>query len=1111
MSDFNVKTVRLEGNNTIEASAGTGKTYSLAILVLRLLLEKKLSIEQILLVTFTESAAAELKERTAKFIRLAFKETQEKGSSKEGNIEDIIDKSKLEKEEQRRLLQQALLDIDKATMTTIHSFCKQTLIEFAFETGQEFGKELVTNTYDIVLEEVNQYMRSLEYQQNFEILSELKINDRSKIIDAVEKKIVGVEFYGLIQTNDLYELTNLIEQKKSEVISKFDHNLDSYRTTVNSFDKNGYKRSSALKKIVSAVSFYEYLGGKSIGFHFKELFADEIDIVRRNISEVQNIKNYVTHYHLKYIAEQIIPNVRLKLLEKNALTFNELIQSLYNARENPDLIELMREKYKAVFVDEFQDTDPQQYGIFKTFFQDSDETVLFVIGDPKQSIYGWRQADVETYKSARDSSGMKRLKMNTNYRSSAPFIDAANNFFELDAHSKLNYIKVKANDTNTVVGLVKDDEEQPAIQLVKSDSEQDAKDFTKEVFHYLFSKEIKLKKHQNGRDIISKVSPANVAVLVRNRYEANDTKRVLDNMKIPSVVIAEQNVFESQEAKELRIILTALLNISKSNVQYALITKMISVSIDELWKIDDDVVLPLFYECKSIWEKEGISKMMEHFFQFFNVIERHSGDPIGGHQILANTRQIIEILQTQTLRQALTPTEVLVFLTNQIKNPDANNEAYQQSVENDEKAVKIMTIHKAKGLEFDIIVLPYLNSEIKERGAFTSFRKELKGKGKYYFVLKGTTGEPLEAFNNQQQEENERLLYVAVTRAKYNAFIFGESGEHLLSPYINGLESQGLSVEFSSFQEANPKSELSGFTSVTKVQQKLVLGELSLSDSNYHKLSYSFLASKHAHHPKEELEFFDDTSYDYFIFKELPRGAHIGNVLHDMFEFSDFTDDGKWNVRIEQALRKFYPSALQDEEKKRLYVTQLSQLMSLVVNTPFTIDQTVIKLSDILNEKRINELEFNFPITKVFNPSELEKVIDNSLDRREIATTSSNVRGMMNGFVDLFFEHEGKYYILDWKSNFLGDQLEKYSPDKLVDAMSESNYHLQYLLYSVAIDKFISSRLGGGYSFDKHFGGVVYVFLRGVREKSSSGFYTQTVSKAELDKCRIVLEGGSVV
>jgi exodeoxyribonuclease V beta subunit len=859
LENFDVKTVKLAGNNTIEASAGTGKTYSLAVLVVRLLLEKQMPIEHILLVTFTEAAAAELKERTAKFIRLALKEVDEKGSSEDKTIEAIVHKPEIKDIDKKALLRQALLDLDKATMATIHSFCQQTLTEFAFETGQSFGKELIKDLDTIIQYEVAGYMRSSAYQQNYGFLKELGISGSSYFTETVKNKLNGLEFVKMMEAESFEKLENLENSKINEVTGIFDQRLKHYKEEVEKTAIPRFPKTQTLESLSSSKSFYEYLF-KTTSKNVPLLFPDEIKMVKENQKELSNIKKYVAHYQLNKAAEIILPQVLDRLQQKNALTFNDLIDSLYQKREHPELIRLMREKYKAVFVDEFQDTDPKQYGIFKSFFQDDANTGLFFIGDPKQSIYGWRQADIETYKQARDSANMKKLEMNTNYRSSASFIDAANAFFKLDEQSKLDYIEVKSNEENQKAGLTHDGKSLPTIQLLEG--KEKPTEFTQKVFTRLFDTRTQLNKKP--------VSPENVAVLVRSGYEATETKRILNKLKIPSVVISDINVFTTQEAKNLKTILNAVLNINQGNVYYALITSLVGKEIDDLKQVDEDAVFPIFYGCQAVWKKDGISKMMANFMQAFNVISNHSKDIIKGHQILANTKQLIDILQKQTTEHALTPSEAYHFLSEQIKNPDTNNEAYQQTVENDEKAVKIMTIHKSKGLEFDVVVLPYLNLNIQEKGIFTTFRNE----GNYYFTLKGTEGEPISLYNAQVKQEDERLLYVAVTRAKYTAFIFGKNGDHLLTPYIKKLSSNtDITSKFSllpleTYADETNMNGLSLVRGNNAAQTQLKLGDLQLADKNYHKMSYSFLASKHQHHRKEETATPEENTYEHFIFKE---------------------------------------------------------------------------------------------------------------------------------------------------------------------------------------------------------------------------------------------------
>jgi exodeoxyribonuclease V beta subunit len=1083
-NNFDVISQTLEGKFTIEASAGTGKTYSLAILVLRLILEKKLPIEQILLVTFTEAAAGELKERTNKFIRLALLELEDEGKSKDKTITELVKKNSHSKEEIKALLNEALLDIDKATMSTIHSFCQQTLNEFAFETGQVFGKELITDISEIVEKEVNTYWRENIAISDVDLWNYLNINKKSIWKQAVEKKLNGQEFCLLLNS-----CNSLDDLKKCEEIAKLDF-LDKIESQLPNLKKLTNK---GVKYLESAEAFFNYLSKKDneIKFDFLEIFAKEIAEVRDFKAQEVNFKRSISHYFLNTAANQIIPNIQTRLEQKNALTFDSLIKSLYEKREDERLQKFMREKYKAVFVDEFQDTDPYQYGIFEEIFQKNEESILFFIGDPKQSIYAWRQADLETYHKARNSEGMTCLQMNTNFRSSYNFISAANAFFKAD--NKLNYIDVSAHENKKTGLSIK------SIQIVKNHSKDDELYISLEsTLRFLFSGEVKL----NGEN----VDPSNLAVLVRTGAEGTKVKRIMSRLNIPSVILKDESIFASQEALDLKELINALLTISKNNIDRVLITQFVGLNLERISQTIDDKLIPLFYELKELFDTNGVFVMFTKFLEEFELIKKWQNQITVGHQKLANMQQLVTILQQAALQSAMTPSELFLFLSQKIKEKPKNE--YEQGIESDENAAKIMTIHKSKGLEFDIVIIPNLNLEAKEgkNWDFADFRKKEVGEEKntYYFSLKGLNGEAKKLFEEQQQEENERLLYVALTRAKYNAFLFTKNGNHLLSPFVeNAANNPMTNISVENFNEAHEWSRLSVNippASASESDEKL-FPKIVFADKNYHKLSYSFLAGSHGKYPKENSKIYETDNYDKFVFKDLPKGAHIGNLLHTIFEFIDFTDDSNWIDQIKTAVQRYVPSKLIDVN----FLQNLFELVKQVLYATIEIDGVSFCLNTIPRKQRINELEFSFPIQESFNPFSLNKLLEEN-DKRQIATNPGQVKGMMNGFVDLFFEHKGKYYILDWKSNFLGDDIDYYNSEYLLNAMNESNYHLQYLIYALAIDKFMTSRLGNDFQFEKQFGGVIYLFLRGNRAGAKSGVFTQLVKKEELLELKKILK-----
>ncbi len=175
----------------------------------------------------------------------------------------------------------------------------------------------------------------------------------------------------------------------------------------------------------------------------------------------------------------------------------------------------------------------------------------------------------------------------------------------------------------------------------------------------------------------------------------------------------------------------------------------------------------------------------------------------------------------------------------------------------------------------------------------------------------------------------------------------------------------------------------------------------------------------------------------------------------------------------------------------------LSRMLKQVVDTPFMVGDTIIQLKNITSNKRINELEFHFPVPDFFDSKSLENIFPKE-DSRSIDVKKGKWKGMMTGYIDLVFEYEGKFYILDWKSNYLGDKYQDYARENMLESMNEHNYHLQYLIYVLALHRFLKNRLGGKYSFTQHFGGVIYAFIRGINGNAEYGWFTQTISEEEL-------------
>ena len=991
MIEFDVKKVTLKGSNLVEASAGTGKTFSLAILALRLIIEKDIPVNRILMVTFTNAAVAELEARIRLFIKLAFKVA--KGEKIDNEVITEIVEAHNNTEEAKDRLNRSLRVLHETSIQTIHSFCQETLTEFAFETNQIYGAEIISDFSDIIDDIVKDYWR--------------------------KKMAILPDTYGLKISNLKKILMNILSDKK--------------------YDSNGTEAN-----------------------------------------KTRILKELLDYGEVKVTNE---------LEESNAVTFDLLIKIVHRAVEEDrkSIIKKLQEKYDAVFVDEFQDTDKYQYEIFNTAFKNV--SVLFYIGDPKQSIYAFRKADLNVYFQARENVD-NVYTMNINFRSSKDYIDAMNVFFkpkpDFDTFfyggesQTINYIDVGAINDESIL-TISNNKVYPITFM----------ETKKKAVTYSDTANIACSILTKGLLNNEKIKPSSIGILTRTNGEANEVKSALQKKNIPSIVINDKKIFGSDEAPCLLTILETINDISWKGINNALFNDFTGLSSQDLLKLDDTTEVNKFKNLNSIWSDKGIYAMMLQFISDYNVKDNVL-DPDNdlGEQVISNLYQLIEVLQRVEKEKRLTPKEVENFLRKKIEDPSDDVDEYIQRIESDKDSVTIMTIHKSKGLEFDIVIAPALDMLTRiPPFDYLDYRNK---KGDYcFFHTKAKTKIQEESWKKQLEQENRRLLYVAITRARYNCFISKiidntyYNSSCLKSFYDALKDKENEQKEIIDFSEQFSCDE--NYVAEAKCEEKhfLDIPKIELPDKYWRKLSYSYLSADHKSYAKEtKVERYEDEEYNQFIFKDLPKGALLGSMLHNIFEFVDFKDDQKWERVVAVSLRQFLP------KYDGFFNSHLKQMIYEVINSDIDIDNESFKLSDIHLGQRRSEFEFDINVSR-FELNNLQDRINELLPDNYYVMTKSNeqLEGILNGFIDLFFEYRGKYYILDWKSNFLGDTLDAYKGDKLVQAMNESNYHLQYLIYTLAIKKYLENKLPC-FDYEKHFGGAIYVFLRGVRKNETSGLFT---------------------
>ena len=778
-----------------------------------------------------------------------------------------------------------------------------------------------------------------------------------------------------------------------------------------------------------------------------------------------------------------------------------LYNAVINGNNNQVLIDALRKKYDAIFIDEFQDTDREQYAVFEKLF--NVDKILFYIGDPKQSIYAFRKADIFTYFTAANS--VQNLhKMNTNHRSTEEYIDAMNEFFEpvsgFDTFyfnndpiipNAIQYIPVSSPQPNLKGRLLYQGAPIKPIKISRHDNKKELRrGFAGIIIELLTPGNYSIEKNSQTRNI----KPSDIGILVRTKKEAVGIKSILAAFRIPAVTIDDTRLLESEEAKQLFYIMDAVNDISRATINRALLTNLGGYSQIELLDADEEAVLLQFRTYQESWKSKGIYLMLRQFLADHRVNERlYNQDSNNPERTIANIQQLVEIIHKVAERKNYEPKELIQWLKKGMEGDTREGDEYEQRIESDDEAVKIVTIHKSKGLEYNIVIAPHLDL-LPDNNFYTTGSYRSPVDGNYYISNK-----PLPTVENgwylaQSEQENRRLLYVAITRARYQCFITASNARNYsrssLRTFCTAL-TQVQHVEF--WVPPSPNDNFTYAIQQAQGPEYAVAQDFKLVQSNWIKTSYSGLNPEHTNllTPKSQAKF--TNSYDQFVFQDLKRGAYTGNLLHHIFEHIDFTNSANWPRIVAQALKRL------SSNSKEAYAANIVELLHQV--TSLVIPGTDFSLNQITKSKRLNELEFDF-LMKPFNTSALENI--SSPEHPFRIRSIAELEGIMNGKMDLFFEHNGKYYILDWKSNFLGNTLGDYNADKVKVAMYENNYHLQYLIYTVALTKFLSLRKPD-FAYEIDFGGVIYLFLRGVRSGVETGFYFNKPNWITIEKIKFII------
>ncbi|MCX8670160.1 exodeoxyribonuclease V subunit beta [Gilliamella sp. B2865] len=1117
---LNLFDLPLTGRTLIEASAGTGKTYSLAFIYLRLLLgigknnyPTPLEVNQILVVTFTKAATQELRSRIRQNIqelRLGLLQ----GRHEDPIYQQLIDLVE-DTDDAIQRLTQAQQSMDDAAIYTIHGFCQRILTSHAFESGVLFEQTLITDEQDLKLQVVQDFWRHyfvpldralvyliLDYWQdpksllsdinpylNFEFdqSQEENFDITKKIEQFYRKHFEQIELVKKLWLDSVADLPEIIARSgvnKQSYNNRFLPNWFAKVTAWAQLPTQSFKIPSELTKFSQSILIEKTKQDKDPPVH----------VVFEKIDWLCNSAIDLRSEILMDIVSVIQKGIYAQKVKLGKMSFDDLLSQLnraLRARNGKRLAQSIAQKYCVALIDEFQDTDPVQYKIFDRIYgRYPESTGLLFIGDPKQAIYSFRGADIFTYLKAKLSTGENNFTMQVNHRSSSSMVDAVNALFSNHDNpfifENISFFPMESAERNQHKGLIINQREVNALTAyllpdevtTKTDyQEHIASCCAKQIVTWLTDPTILIKDKDEHRSITT----ADIAILVRTGREAEIIQQKLAAFGVKSVYLSNRNsVFLSKEAQEILYLLQAvLMPENEAALRLALMTTLLGQTMAELEQIIDDQdkwegLIEEFKQYQIIWQYYGVLVMLRRMMKKRKLAENILASP-NGERTLTNFMHLGELLQ-EAADELDSPHALVRWLSRQIVSPDSNIENHEQRLESDENLVKIITIHKSKGLEFPIVWLPFA-AQFRNSDSQFYHDKNNDYQPTYAWLL---TDDVKQQIEDERLAEDLRLLYVAMTRSIYHCSVGLASLKKSQSAIDYLLKGQLRSIgKFADLVELQLPILGEQYTATKAPNMLLAANEFKRKLSNSWRVTSYTELQKHNNgfnlasdwsesRVPPDASLLSEVQYDIHHF---PKGAYVGTLLHFIMEnLTPSNADELCTTTIKKLGL--------DEPWLRVLNDWLQQVLTTKLH------QDCSTLASILNSKCINELQFYFPIRHAVTSSQLDSLCKqyDDLSKQCPPLDFETVQGMLKGFIDLVFEYQGKYYIVDYKSNWLGDSIEAYTEQALNQVMCEHRYELQYQLYCLALHRFLRSRLPD-YRYETYFGGVYYLFLRGLPDK----------------------------
>ncbi|WP_294256240.1 exodeoxyribonuclease V subunit beta [uncultured Comamonas sp.] len=1240
----------LWGSRLIEASAGTGKTWTIAALYLRLVLghgadkgfARALMPPDILVMTFTRAATRELSDRIrARLIEAVqcFRGEAEPAAH-DSFLRDLRDAyaEGAERDAAAWRLDMAAQCMDDAAIHTIDAWCQRMLREHAFDSGNLFDETLEADEGRRQTEAAQDYWRQQCYPLSGDELEvalqvwpdvHALVKDMQSLLRENVPAVAGVGSLGecITQTRAeraqrLQVLADGWEAKAERMLRWIEGELDGraalwdkrklqarYYTgwfaalTVWAQDplNQPLELSDSARKRLCPEGMAEAFKGSTMDLLLPVEFA-ELEQLLQALAQLPSL-----HVALRLHAAVHVRQ-RLLWLKRQAGTFGfaDMLQRLDAALagdNGPALQAGILAQYPVALIDEFQDTSPLQYRLFDQIYRTADnraDSALLLIGDPKQSIYGFRGADIYSYLQARQATEGRHYVLDTNFRSTQALVDAVNQWFvqaevregegafmfRAGQSNPLPFESVRANGRKEL--LMQGRQRMAALTIAwdgSSDAPLSNDDIRRRGAEFCASQIVQWLTDGGtgfvqGDQPLQRLRPADIAVLVRTGKEATAVRRALARRDVASVYLSDQDsVFASGEAQDLLLWLRAVAApLDGLAVRAGLATPMMGLSFDELaWLASDDEAFDarseLLKELHSLWLRLGVLAMLRQTLYRFELPARWLQDA-GGERRLTNYLHLAELLQAASAE--LEGEQALIrWLATQIENPGAAGDAQIVRLESDADLVKVVTVHKSKGLEYPLVCLPFGGSfrPVDGKAAYLSLPVQTDGAPARELVLDYDDAQLAQA-DKERLREDLRLLYVALTRPRHALWMglapmkrghgkncaneqgaagyllagavsqsaagwrasiqaLGERCTHIAvvdlpaelplpSRYVPSQALPALAAAPVYAAQFDRRWGIGSFSSLTRAMAAPSLPVLPVAPQSPAEDERALQARE----ALPDLDVIDDVMIalpalsgaaagarsDAAVWHRFMRGPVVGNFLHDQLEWLategfalQSRDDPDNSEPLAARLLRRCERAGRKEQ-----AADVLQWLRAVVHQPLApLGVSLSQLGD--GDALLPEMEFWLPARRLSAPH-----ID-ALCRRHIlpgqprpVLPERELHGMLMGFADLVFHHDGRYWVLDYKTNHLGLDGAAYAPQSLEQAMLQHRYDVQAALYLLALHRLLQSRLGAAYDPREQLGGALYFFLRGL-DGEAAGMHVLKPPLALLQALQALLGGSENV